>query len=846
MTGETSHSIEGKVFLGKEGRNRDFKKKIDVAASSIHINRILNPSTQEEKDNRNLNATELVKTLGGQDSFNVESVKALKQIKDDNSKTETQKKIAEERLVILGKSVFWDMKEGHDPALQDLLGRASAAEIDNMLPEPLKGLGKEVVKNVITNPSILKGLRKLDDIKQNYDLKNPRDKSLFLGKIEKVYDEMSEIEGLSGDEREQLYMVKAYLNTEMQALSGEEIVLNVIIGAEDEEQKRVTVKESGEVRSFGEWDFKMDSRDIPSRDDSEDERQRKIQNIHNLIERRNKQFEKTVEYVGGGRGGRSREGEQKEIITDLALVRRLLSEIEESGRDVSDLSLNSHKFTLLKDIATAIRDGTCVCSVDSDRNKNRRLEPNGLKELAREIDMRLFLNDLFLATSDVHDLEGISKVMIAFHKGDTNQTLDAEMISFFLSKGSENLVANGLPVDIAWDMRQEGYFNYGGTYGGLDTDPGYDGEGKRIIVKEINGPNGLLDRIARDRPELITEGGMTREKFLDVAILMRKSEKFGINENYYTNFRNDLNNTRREIVKKYTIEQMRKKSNCSQKDAEAAFELARKLSVATYTDSAANVAFADGDDYAELIMFKFLRYQDGVEVSIGNDGEKKPPKNKPIGSTETIKYVDTLTPNWLATVANNESDRGMWKPLYAKDINSRKISGKSDACYHFGSIVLKKAFPAKEVLMSKAKKDEVTDPNIVQSTYERLSKAVSEVDKAGWRIFNPDFFKISTISETNPRSTKDLIREQRFLRFIYVMGVLERATKSPNFGWSRLEYDRYEDLLMRGRMLYDVNSEAKETFISQEQLDYIQKAYSPRKRFSWMDAERRADARKIF
>lgn len=221
MAGESSPSIERKVFLGKEGKNKDFKKKIDVAANSIHINRILNPSTKEEKDNQNLNATDLVKTLGGQDNFNVESVNALKQIKDDDRKTEAQKKIAEERLNILGKSVFWEMREGHDPVLQDLLGRASAVEIDKMLPDPLKGLGKEVVKNVITNPSILKGLRKLDDIRQNYDLSNPRDKALFLSKIENVYDEITEIEGLNDEEREQLHMVKAYLNTEMQGLSGE-------------------------------------------------------------------------------------------------------------------------------------------------------------------------------------------------------------------------------------------------------------------------------------------------------------------------------------------------------------------------------------------------------------------------------------------------------------------------------------------------------------------------------------------------------------------------------------------------------------------------------------------------
>jgi len=110
-----------------------------------------------------------------------------------------------------------------------------------------------------------------------------------------------------------------------------------------------------------------------------------------------------------------------------------------------------------------------------------------------------------------------------------------------------------------------------------------------------------------------------------------------------------------EIVKKVEAKNPDLRGIYTKEEAERAYELARKLSVATYTDSAANIAFADGDDYSELILFKALRYQDGVEVVVEVDDKgvkhRKPAKNKPVGSTETIKYIESLTSPWLATFA---------------------------------------------------------------------------------------------------------------------------------------------------------------------------------------------------
>ncbi|KKQ31419.1 MAG: hypothetical protein US68_C0004G0022 [Candidatus Shapirobacteria bacterium GW2011_GWE1_38_10] len=616
----------------------------------------------------------------------------------------------------------------------------------------------------------------------------------------------------------------------------------------------------------------FDKSEMPSDSDTEEEREEKLRRRELKIEKRGEGVARVLnQFDMRGRGERS----ELEIMGPVSVdeIRHTLKEMEDSGRDVSDLTLNSRKFGKLIDITNDINDKIKAIE-EGDAEKIEKsivvLGKNGqvlnkaeMMELRTEIKMRSFLNDFFLATSDAHDIESIAKTMIAFHKGDTDKDWDKMFISFFLKntekkdgdgKLKELGSANGLFVDVAWDLRQDAYFNYGGENVNKDVESG--------ILNEIVKREDLMREYARTKGKELdfnSPKDEARTSFLKVSLLMGKSKEYKIDKNYYTNLRNDLNLERKEIVKKYMIEEIVKKVEAKNPDlrgiytkeeAERAYELARKLSVATYTDSAANIAFADGDDYSELILFKALRYQDGVEVVVEVDDKgvkhRKPAKNKPVGSTETIKYIESLTSPWLATFAKVDADRGAWKVLRAEDIDINKINPKSESTYHFGSIILKKVQEAKLILMSGASAKDVMDPDKTQKVFERLSKVVAEADKAGWNVFNPEYFKLPPVDKDHDRLIEDLVRAQRFMRFVYVMGLLERATKTSLYGWTRTTYDEYVKLLMDSGMFTDVNGGQNEKFISEKQLDWINGAYRPRQIFDLFESRERAKKRKYF
>lgn len=221
MSEMISQFHEKQVVLGKEARNQEYVKKVDVVAENIFKQNVLNPKTESDKKSQYGRAEYLVNSLGGQGEFRANSVEGLKNVLKDDKKTEAQKEIAQERLSILEKGVFIVMRWGGDEKLQDLLGKGSAVEIDNILPTPLKGLGEKVVKNIITSEPILNKLRYLDDIRENCDLENQIDRQSMFEEVDKTYKELIRTKGLNPDEKEQLQMVKTYLNVEMEELDGD-------------------------------------------------------------------------------------------------------------------------------------------------------------------------------------------------------------------------------------------------------------------------------------------------------------------------------------------------------------------------------------------------------------------------------------------------------------------------------------------------------------------------------------------------------------------------------------------------------------------------------------------------
>jgi len=208
-----SHTIEGQAFLGAMAETESAKKVEWVANNMVNVLHF-RPSNDEDKKKVSNYSSEMINGLG----FKVDTVNNLKLVEDDNGKTPGQKEIAKENLEILAKGTFLAMQKSMDIEAVDLLGQGSAVEIDNFLPDPLKGLGEKVVKNIISNETILNKLRDLDDVRENCDLDNPADKKIMLDEMSQTYTDLTKMRGLSPSEKDQLYMVKAYLNNKMQTL----------------------------------------------------------------------------------------------------------------------------------------------------------------------------------------------------------------------------------------------------------------------------------------------------------------------------------------------------------------------------------------------------------------------------------------------------------------------------------------------------------------------------------------------------------------------------------------------------------------------------------------------------
>jgi hypothetical protein len=283
------------------------------------------------------------------------------------------------------------------------------------------------------------------------------------------------------------------------------------------------------------------------------------------------------------------------------------------------------------------------------------------------------------------------------------------------------------------------------------------------------------------------------------------------------------------------VQEIMKKKGVDKGKAEKAWELAMKLSIATYTDSAANIAFIDGDDLAEVLMFKFIRYQDGVEA----DG-KKSAKNKPVGSIDTIKYINTLLPTPLAYAQKEDAKRGMYMPIYSDSIDSSKIDGKSDLAYVLGPIFHKKSQEVKSAIMTDLTPKEGTNLTFLQKTFERINKVIAETDRAGWNALNPREF------DSELKKKENLKTRQRLFRTWFITGMMERATESPSLGWTRTAYNELERTLFGRKTFIDENSKQGDVFITEEDWKWIDKAYRVKSTLKIFEDDERRSKRYLF
>lgn len=213
-------NFSAKVSLGEKAKIPLFVKRVDKVASQVLDRKVLGvePEKREDKKLVDIRAADIVEKLTGK-NFKANSVEELENTINDPSKSKRQKEIADERLDILGKGVFMAMRYCEDEEMVDILGAGSVEAIENILPDPFKGLGERVRKNIIDTPEIVRIIDELDDVRENLDLRSSVDKKLLLEELSEANANLARTKGLSKDGKEQMRMVRAYLQTEMLDLS---------------------------------------------------------------------------------------------------------------------------------------------------------------------------------------------------------------------------------------------------------------------------------------------------------------------------------------------------------------------------------------------------------------------------------------------------------------------------------------------------------------------------------------------------------------------------------------------------------------------------------------------------
>jgi len=249
MAMEKLDSFERQAVLGGLAGQEAAMEKVRKVTEYIVNGHILNPSIKSERDSVVSKAADLVNTLAGSGEFKANSVEGLQQVLADPLKTERQKEIAEERLDVLATSVFVAMRYGGDTSLVDRLAQGPGA-VEEILPQPLKGLEDRVIGHIISDENVLDVLRELD--KERIKCKKLGNAGLrrLAVKVEEATVKVMEMMDNPAVGEEEAIMVAAYLNTEAERLGGGSV--NNVRGGDTNESNILTelkaIREGDEQR----------------------------------------------------------------------------------------------------------------------------------------------------------------------------------------------------------------------------------------------------------------------------------------------------------------------------------------------------------------------------------------------------------------------------------------------------------------------------------------------------------------------------------------------------------------------------------------------------------------------
>lgn len=280
----------------------------------------------------------------------------------------------------------------------------------------------------------------------------------------------------------------------------------------------------------------------------------------------------------------------------------------------------------------------------------------------------------------------------------------------------------------------------------------------------------------------------------DLNVLVDNDRSLGtIEANYFS----DGNLSRKKKVDEYIIDKLATEVGCDKSDASKAWSLAKKLSLATGEDSVFNESLGGNDEMAEDM---YLRIYRGKRDKVG----------RPRGPQIHLDHIVGIGNSFLRRLSGVPLyDRNNPPYLLSKDVvvepDPEKKLGIEEGSYvyHFGVWWTGKIHPLRNLLLDRRPDSKkILNIDFMQTAQDFFDKADPEPE--------PD-----DLEDSNKN------REYQYLRYWWVVGVLDMATSIGELGWTQADISRFRQFLIEVPLSDNMAPSWKsKTFLRKEHWDH--------------------------
>lgn len=260
---------------------------------------------------------------------------------------------------------------------------------------------------------------------------------------------------------------------------------------------------------------------------------------------------------------------------------------------------------------------------------------------------------------------------------------------------------------------------------------------------------------------------------------------------------------RAAVLREYLIEKLinqakAKGEKLSDYQARKSMQLAEFMYSATLETSVVDWDFVSGDEYSEAVNIGYLRILDGETGS----------KGKLTGPKSSLRHIESLTPGWLRSFSGIERPN---KEITAEEIikyglegkgRDRKsgLSGKELYSAHFISIISKKVWPARRLVLSG---ETPLTKDILKTQY--------------FQGVNDYFNKVDT-----------QVGHKGVTKTAWLAGLIELTFTGRDSGWTSTDYLELKNIVTKD-IISGEGDDKPRSFVTKEQWEWIEKTLDLKK-----------------